>query len=361
VIDFPLFAIGAPSFMSDKPFDFRLVNGLQGDPAVFVLLKRMGEALLFDLGTIDNLGHRDMLRVRNVFVSHAHMDHFVGFDRLLRVNVPHRRQLAIFGPEDFIERVRAKLNSYTWNLIEPDQIRFQVHEVRPDGSVWSALLTNTDNFSAAPARTDLKHDLLVTLRDGSQVAAALLDHKGIMSVSYKLEAPAALKVRTERLKALNLKAGPWLGDLQLRVRTGKVQGSIDVDGRDYFMEELANELITQQRGRSLVYLTDLSFSASNLESLQKAFGRATDGISECSFADEDRSRAVDKAHLTSRQSALIARSLGIQHFHIFHVSGIYGQGPQQVAEEARGFFHELPGPGPELDQEIQIELAKVQA
>jgi ribonuclease Z len=345
--------------MSDKPFDFRLINGLQGDPAVFVLLKRMGEALLFDLGSIDNLGHRDMLRVRHVFVSHAHMDHFVGFDRLLRVNVPHRRQLSLFGPEDFIERVRCKLNSYTWNLIDPDQIRFQVHEVRGDGSVWTALLTNTDKFAAPAVRTEITHDHLVTLRDGSQVAAALLDHKGIPSVSYKLEAPAILKVRTEKLKTLNLKAGPWLGELQLRVRTGKTQGSLDIEGREYSIEELSAEMITQQKGRSLVYLTDLSFSPGNLEALKKAFGHASDGISESSFADEDRSRAVDKAHLTSRQSALIARSLGIQHFHIFHVSGIYGQGPQQVAEEARSFFHSLPGPGPELDREIRVELEKV--
>ncbi|HYX33564.1 MAG TPA: hypothetical protein VE954_10655 [Oligoflexus sp.] len=347
--------------MSDKPFDFRLVNGLQGDPAVFVLLKRMGEALLFDLGSIENLGHRDMLRVRHVFVSHAHMDHFVGFDRLLRVNVPHRRQLSIFGPDDFIERVRAKLNSYTWNLIEPDQIRFLVHEVRVDGSVWSALLTNTDKFSASASLTDITHHHLVTLRDGSQVAAALMEHKGIMSVSYKLEAPAILKVRTDKLKSLHLKAGPWLGDLQHRVRTGRVQGDIEADGRTFAIEELAHELITQHKGRSLVYLTDLSFSPRNLEALKKAFGQASDGISESSFADEDRSRAVDKAHLTSRQSALIARSLGIQHFHVFHVSGIYGQGPQPVAEEARSFFHDLPGPGPELDREIQIELAKIQS
>lgn len=345
--------------MSDKPFDFRLINGLQGDPAVFVLLKRMGEALLFDLGSIDNLGHRDMLRVRHVFVSHAHMDHFVGFDRLLRVNVPHRRQLSLFGPEDFIERVRCKLNSYTWNLIDPDQIRFLVHEVRGDGSVWAALLTNTDKFAAPAERTEITHDHLVTLRDGSQVAAAILDHKGIPSVSYKLEAPAILKVRTEKLKTLQLKAGPWLGELQLRVRTGKTQGTLDIEGREYSIEDLSAEMITQQKGRSLVYLTDLSFSPGNLEALKKAFGHASDGISESSFADEDRSRAVDKAHLTSRQSALIARSLGIQHFHIFHVSGIYGQGPQQVAEEARNFFHSLPGPGPELDREIQIELGKV--
>jgi ribonuclease Z len=346
--------------MTDKPFDFRLVNGLQGDPAVFVLLKRMGEALLFDLGGIDNLGHREMLRVRNVFVSHAHMDHFVGFDRLLRVNVPHRRQLSIFGPEDFIERVRCKLNSYTWNLIDPDQIRFLVHEVRGDGSVWAALLTNTNKFSDPAMRTDIQHDHLVTLRDGSKVSAALMDHKGIPSVSYRLEAPAFLKVRTEKLKAMHLKAGSWLGDLQYRVRTGKTQGTIDIDGREFSIEDLAAEIITHQHGRSLVYMTDLSFSARNLEALQKAFGHASDGIAESSFADEDRSRAVDKAHLTSRQSALIARSLGIQHFHIFHVSGIYGQGPQQVAEEARNFFHNLPGPGPELDREIALELSQVQ-
>jgi ribonuclease Z len=345
--------------MSDKPFDFRLINGLQGDPAVFVLLKRMGEALLFDLGGIDHLGHKDMLRVRHVFVSHAHMDHFVGFDRLLRVNVPHRRQLSLFGPEDFIERVRCKLNSYTWNLIDPDQIRFLVHEVRGDGSVWAALLTNTDKFTALPQRTDLRHDHLVTLRDGSQMAAALMDHKGIPSVSYRLEAPSILKVRTEKLKGLHLKAGSWLGELQLRVRTGQAQGTIDIDGREFGIEELASEIITQQKGRSLVYLTDLAFSARNLEALQKAFGHATDGILESSFADVDRSRAVDKAHLTSRQSALIARSLGIQHFHIFHVSGIYGQGPQMVAEQARDFFHALPGPGPELEREISLELAQV--
>ncbi len=344
--------------MSDKPFDFRLVNGLQGDPSVFVLLKRLGEALLFDLGMIDNLGHRDMLRVRSVFVSHTHMDHFIGFDRLLRVNVPHKRQLQIFGPKDFIERVRAKLNSYTWNLIDPDQIRFQVYEIHPDGSVWNALLTNTDLFQGRAQRTALAHKHLATLGDGSQVSAALLDHKGIPSVAYKLEAPAALKVRTDKLKSLGLKAGPWLGDLQYKVRTGQIQGDIDVNGRVFQVEDLSRSLIAQQAGRSLVYLTDLAFSKANIDSLQSAFQRATDGISESSFSDADRNRAVDKAHLTSRQSALIARSLGIQHFHIFHISGIYGQGPQQVAEEARAFFQNLPPPGPDLDREISLELAK---
>ncbi|HKL48307.1 MAG TPA: MBL fold metallo-hydrolase, partial [Desulfuromonadales bacterium] len=62
-----------------------LVNGPFGDPALFVRLAHRGEALLFDCGNLHPLSHRDMLKISAVFLSHAHIDHLVGFDTLLRL------------------------------------------------------------------------------------------------------------------------------------------------------------------------------------------------------------------------------------------------------------------------------------
>jgi len=61
-----------------------LVNGRSGDPALYVETLFEGRAILFDLGDISSLSPGMIQRLEYVFVSHAHIDHFIGFDRLLR-------------------------------------------------------------------------------------------------------------------------------------------------------------------------------------------------------------------------------------------------------------------------------------
>jgi ribonuclease Z len=64
-----------------------LVNGSTGDPGLHVDFLFEKRALLFDLGDLAALPPKKLLRVTHVFVSHTHMDHLIGFDRLSRVSV----------------------------------------------------------------------------------------------------------------------------------------------------------------------------------------------------------------------------------------------------------------------------------
>ncbi len=114
-------------------FQAHLVNPPGGDPALYVRLRWQGRALLFDLGQLDRLDHASTLRLSHVFVSHTHMDHFVGFDQLLRVFLAREARLRIFGPPGLIANVTGKLAGYTWNLVDEYPLVLEVTEVGIEG------------------------------------------------------------------------------------------------------------------------------------------------------------------------------------------------------------------------------------
>jgi ribonuclease Z len=95
-----------------------LVNGRSGDPAVYIETLFERRAILFDLGDIATLPARKIHRLEHVFVSHAHIDHFVGFDRLLRILVGREKTINLYGLHGFINHVHYKMQAYRWNLVD---------------------------------------------------------------------------------------------------------------------------------------------------------------------------------------------------------------------------------------------------
>jgi ribonuclease Z len=74
-----------------------LVNDAFGDPGLYVDFCDERRALLFDLGDIARLMPRQLMRLSHMFVTHTHMDHFSGFDQLLRVMLGRKTGIVMFG------------------------------------------------------------------------------------------------------------------------------------------------------------------------------------------------------------------------------------------------------------------------
>jgi len=84
----------------------RLLNGQTGDPALLLNLRWQGRALLVDLGRIDRTPAPVLLPIEAVFVSHTHMDHFMGFDQLLRIFLARDTTLRLYGPTGLADCVQ---------------------------------------------------------------------------------------------------------------------------------------------------------------------------------------------------------------------------------------------------------------
>ncbi len=90
-------------------FHPRLINGPFDDPGLFIPFLFENRAVLFDLGDILSLTPREILKISHVFVTHTHMDHFIGFDRILRLALGREKDLHLYGPPEFFKNVEGKL------------------------------------------------------------------------------------------------------------------------------------------------------------------------------------------------------------------------------------------------------------
>src|SRR5687768_11675803 len=174
----------------------RLVNNPFGDPALFISLRWQGRAIQFDLGRIGRMDAGELLKLTHVFVSHAHMDHFMGFDHLLRLFLHRDATLHVYGPERFLERIAGRLAGYTWNLTEEYPLHIIGHEVRPD-RVISATFRAAGFFAMEDRREEPFTGVLVD-DPAITVTTAILDHK-IPCLAFAVAEKTHLNIDTSAL------------------------------------------------------------------------------------------------------------------------------------------------------------------
>ena len=318
----------------------RLVNGRFGDPALFVDRLFDRSALLFDLGDLGALSTRDLLRVTHVFVSHMHIDHFIGFDALLRVNVGRAKRITLTGPAGIAERVGHKLAGYEWDLVDSyvDDLVFDVIElIAPDRARHTAFRLKK-RFAPEAIETEGLRDGCVVDRSDFTATAAILQHHGA-SIGYALAEPMHVNIWGNRVRERGLPLGPWLNALKQAVRDGRPD-DWPVTLPNGTQAPLGNlrDLVSTEAGQKIAYVTDVRDTPANREAIVRLCEGADLLFIEASFAARDRDKADARAHLTTSAAGEIARSAGVRRVEPFHFSPRYErQEAQMLAEVATAF------------------------
>ena len=226
-------------------------------------------ALLFDLGDLAALSTRDLLRVDHVFVSHMHMDHFIGFDALLRVHVGRPKRITICGPAGIGERVGHKLAGYEWDLVDTyeDDLAFDVFEFASPTRVQSSMFRLKNRFTIEDTGfTEINNGLIINGSDFS-VSAAILEHHGT-SIGYAVSEPLHVNVWGNKVQERGLALGPWLKPLKQAVRDGRPdEWPVEMpDGSSAPLGSL-RDLVSVEPGQKVAYVTDVRDTPANREAI----------------------------------------------------------------------------------------------
>jgi ribonuclease Z len=262
-----------------------------------LLVRRGGDRLLFDCGEGTQ---RQLLQssvglvdLREVFVTHFHLDHWLGLPGMLKTFALRDRQvpLTVYGPPGLKDLFR-ELRRVIGRLNYP----FELVEVRA-GDVLE--------------------------REGYRLLVVPVAH-GATAVGYALvEEPRPGRFDVETADAIGIPPGPERGALQ------RGESVTLPDGRVLTPDAV---LGPARPGRTVVYSGDTAPS----EVLGAVAEDADVLVHEATFTEEEGIRAAETMHSTARQAAELARAAGVRLLALTHVSPRYF-GPELV-REAREIF-----------------------
>lgn len=330
-----------------KPFFHpKLVNDPLGDPGLLIQFLFEKQTLLFDLGNLARISNTTLLKVTHVFVSHTHIDHFIGFDQLLRVCFGRDKTLRLYGPRNFISNVEGKLAGFTWNLVDRynESITLEVTEVRED-CLTKATFRAIDRFKKIDESQEPFNNILLD-EPAFTIQTAILEHR-IPCLGFALNEKFHVNIKKDRLDARNFTSGPWLNQLKESIYEGRpedwpVQVPMAVNGkvetREFTLGELKKDLVIISPGQKIAYVVDTVFNEQNNERIVNLVRGADYFFCESPFLAEEEERGKERCHLTSKQAGTLAKMAGVKNLRIFHFSAKHTYRKDQLYREAEEAF-----------------------
>ncbi len=324
----------------------RLVNSPFDDPALFVPFRYQNRAFLFDLGDISSLPARDILKITHIFITHTHMDHFAGFDRLLRIFLGRNKDLFLWGPQGFLANLEGKLAGYCWNLVRNYENRFTIQavELHPDRAIVQRYQCR-NGFTNDGSVREVPFGGIALAEPSLTVNAVHLDH-GIPVLGFALRERFHINIMKGQLERLKLAPGPWLNRFKAMLyRDTDPATRMDIPSATYpgttltfSLGELKSAIAHISPGQSLAYIADVAGISENFQKLSTLCGDVDHLYIEAAFAQVHRNIAKRKRHLTARQAGELARVCRVKQYSLFHYSPRYTHCPGMLEVEAKEAF-----------------------
>ncbi len=325
-----------------------LINDPTGDPGVYLDRNYRREAFLFDLGDLKALPPRKILKIRYIFVSHTHIDHFIGFDHLLRICLGRDQHISLFGPPGFLANIEGKLGAYTWNLVKNYTNDFEMtvseihyaHKITRHYRCRNAFLPEDEEKLSISGSKIIEGDSFI-------VNAVFLDHS-IPCLAFSIQEKQCLNIKKNALDEMGLPTGAWLTGLKEKIIKNEPEETpvrIWWKNEEGAVEEkflslglLKKNIVKITEGHKVCYITDAVWSDDNIEKMIELTKGAELLFVEAPFLDQDAETASKKYHLTARQAGTLAAMAGVKHLSLFHFSPKYKGMEGALHKEAMNYF-----------------------
>ena len=325
-------------------FHPRLINGPFEDPGLYISFLFENRAIIFDLGDALPLSVRDLLKVSHAFITHTHVDHFIGFDRILRISLGREKNLHLYGPPGFFKNVEGKLAAYSWNLVKnyPYRLGLYLTEVHRDHLLTREYLCR-NKFIPKNETAHRPFKDVIYEEPGFKVSAATLDH-GIPCLGFAIKERFHINIKKDRLKELGLETGPWLTDFKQALYEGRDSESEFEAKREggqtqrFRLGDLAEQIALITPGQKIAYVADVAYSPQNQEKIISLARDADHLFIEAAFLEAHKDIAAEKQHLTARQAGSLAAAARVSQFTIFHFSPRYTDQDSLLYQEATAAY-----------------------
>ncbi len=317
--------------------DVRLVNGSTGDPVLYLDYPGSDNALLFDAGENGSLSPAQLGDLEAVFVSHHHVDHFVGLDRIVRANADRDKTLHVFGPANTIRKVFDRVKSYEYPFFAFQKLAIRVTEL-----LSGSTRTGTIEFAKKLPEPDVRElpwaGRVCYETEFLTVEAVHADHT-VPCLSYALTEKPGFHPVPEKLETGLLRPGEWVTEaLRLLRSNAAPETTLDIQGGSFPLATLAKAYFAESPGARVAFVTDTFWSDAVRPELVKLAKGAWRLYCDSFYAAAQAKQAAQFKHMLAPQAAELAKLARVEQLVLIHFSTRYAGKYETLIEEAATLF-----------------------